>query len=163
MVGSSYIFNRKPGDKVTISGPYGEFFINHSDSEMLYIGGGVGMAHLVLIYTNYLKQLKLEEKFHIGTEVDLKVSYSILNIFRSLEREFKNFKFYLVLSEAKEEDNWTEKKDIDDPNGDGFVGFVHNAAIDQYLSKHEAPEDIELYFCGPPMMNQSVLKMKKKR
>ena len=81
MLASSYIFSRKPGDKVTISGPYGEFFINHSDAEMLYIGGGAGMqSQYVLIYMNYLKQLKLEEKFHIGMVVDLKRSYSILNI-----------------------------------------------------------------------------------
>ena len=74
-------------------------------------------------------------------------------------KEFPNFKFYMVLSDALPDDNWVEKKDIDDPNGDGFVGFVHQAVIDQYLSKHEAPEDIEYYFCGPPMMNQAVLKM----
>ena len=79
--------------------------------------------------------------------------------FRSLEREFKNFKFHLVLSDAQEADNWKPMKDLDDTDGDGFVGFVHQVVIDQYLTKHEAPEDIELYFCGPPMMNQAVLKM----
>ena len=79
--------------------------------------------------------------------------------FRELEREFPNFRFFIVLSEPLPEDNWKVKKDINDPEGDGFLGFVHNAVIEQYLSKHEAPEDIELYFCGPPMMNKAVQKM----
>jgi len=76
-----------------------------------------------------------------------------------LEREFPNFKFYMVLSEPLPEDNWTEKKDIYDEEGDGFLGFVHQAVIDQYLKKHDEPEEIEFYFCGPPLMNQAVLKM----
>ena len=79
--------------------------------------------------------------------------------FRSLERQFSNFKFYLVLSEPAPEDNWKVSKDVDDTEGDGFLGFVHQAVIDQYLSKHESPEDLEVYFCGPPMMNVAVQKM----
>lgn len=78
--------------------------------------------------------------------------------FRELEKKFPNFKFYVVLSEPSEEDNWKVMKDVND-TGDGFLGFVHQAVIDQYLSKHDAPEDIELYFCGPPMMNNAVQKM----
>jgi Na+-transporting NADH:ubiquinone oxidoreductase subunit F len=79
--------------------------------------------------------------------------------FRELEKEFPNFKFYIVLSDPQEEDNWTPMTDVNDAKGDGFTGFVHQAVIDQYLTKHEAPEDIEFYFCGPPMMNQAVVKM----
>ncbi len=158
-VASSYIFGRKPGDKVTISGPYGEFFINHSEAEMLYIGGGAGMAPMRSHLYELFKTLKTGRKvsFWYGGRSRAELFY--IEHFRSLEREFSNFKFYLVLSDAKESDNWIEKKDIDDPNGDGFVGFVHNAVIDQYLVNHETPEDIELYFCGPPMMNQSVIKL----
>ena len=79
--------------------------------------------------------------------------------FRKIEREFPNFKFFIVLSDPAPEDNWVEKKSLDDPNGDGFVGFVHQVVIDKFLANHEAPEDIELYFCGPPLMNQAVIKM----
>ena len=158
-VASSYIFSRKAGDKVTISGPYGEFFINDSDAEMLYIGGGAGMAPMRSHLYELFKTLKTGRKvtFWYGGRSRAELFY--IEHFRSLEREFPNFKFYLVLSEAKDEDNWNEKKDINDDNGDGFVGFVHQVVIDQYLSKHDAPEDIELYFCGPPLMNQAVLKM----
>ena len=158
-VASSYIFSRKPGDKVTISGPYGEFFINDSDAEMLYIGGGAGMAPMRSHLYELFKTIKTGRKVSYWYGGRSRAELFYLEHFRSLEREFSNFRFHLVLSDAKESDNWIEKKDINDPEGDGFVGFVHNAVIDQYLSKHEAPEDIELYFCGPPMMNQSVLKM----
>ena len=82
-----------------------------------------------------------------------------IHYFRDLEKDFPNFKFYMVLSNALPEDNWKEMKDMDDTEGDGFVGFVHQAVIDQYLSKHESPEDIEFYFCGPPMMNAAAFKM----
>jgi Na+-transporting NADH:ubiquinone oxidoreductase subunit F len=82
-----------------------------------------------------------------------------IHYFREIEAQFPNFKFYMVLSDAKPEDNWTVKKDINDTEPDGFVGFVHNAVIKEYLSKHESPEDIEFYFCGPPMMNAAILKM----
>jgi len=158
-VASSYIFGRKPGDKVTISGPYGEFFINHSDAEMLYIGGGAGMAPMRSHLYELFKTLKTGRKVSYWYGGRSRAELFYIEHFRSLEREFSNFKFYLVLSDAQENDNWIEKKDINDPNGDGFVGFVHNAVIDQYLVNHENPEDIELYFCGPPMMNQSVIKL----
>jgi Na+-transporting NADH:ubiquinone oxidoreductase subunit F len=158
-VASSYIFSRKPGDKVTISGPYGEFFINPSDSEMLYIGGGAGMAPMRSHLYELFKTLKTGRKvsYWYGGRSRRELFY--LEHFYSLEKEFPNFKFYVVLSEPLPEDNWTEKKDVDDVDGDGFLGFVHQAVIDQYLTRHESPEDIELYFCGPPLMNKAVLKM----
>lgn len=158
-VASSYIFNQKVGDKVTISGPYGEFFINDSDAEMLYIGGGAGMAPMRSHLYELFKTIKTGRKVTYWYGGRSKAELFYIHYFRDLEREFPNFKFYLVLSDQLPEDNWVEKKDIDDENGDGFVGFVHNAVIDQYLSKHDAPEDIEFYFCGPPMMNQAVIKM----
>tara|TARA_B110000467_G_C18328116_1_gene490763 strand:- start:1259 stop:2572 length:1314 start_codon:yes stop_codon:yes gene_type:complete len=158
-VASSYIFGRKTGDKVTISGPYGEFFINNSEAEMLYIGGGAGMAPMRSHLYELFKTLKTGRKVSYWYGGRSKAELFYLEHFRSLEREFSNFEFYLVLSDAQEGDNWTPMKDMNDTEGDGFVGFVHNAVIDEYLSKHEAPEDIELYFCGPPMMNQAVLKM----
>jgi len=158
-IASSYIFNCKEGDDVIISGPYGEFFINESDAEMLYVGGGAGMAPMRSHLYELFKTLKTGRKvtFWYGGRSRAELFY--IHYFRDLEKEFSNFKFYLVLSEPLETDNWVEKKDIDDPNGDGFLGFVHNAVIDQYLNKHEDPEDIELYFCGPPLMNVAVQKM----
>ena len=158
-VASSYIFNQKTGDKVTISGPYGEFFINDSDSEMLYIGGGAGMAPMRSHLYELFKTIKTGRKVSYWYGGRSKAELFYIEHFRSLEREFKNFKFYLVLSDAHESDNWKEMKDLNDTEGDGFVGFVHNVVIDQYLTKHETPEDIELYFCGPPLMNQAVIKM----
>ncbi len=158
-VASSYIFSRKAGDKVTISGPYGEFFINNSQAEMLYIGGGAGMAPMRSHLYELFKTLKTGRKVSYWYGGRSKRELFYLDHFYSLEKEFPNFNFELVLSEPLEEDNWKEKKDLNDKDGDGFVGFVHQAVIDQYLSKHEAPEDIELYFCGPPLMNQAVLKM----
>lgn len=157
-IASSYIFSRKEGDKVTISGPYGEFFINPSEAEMLYVGGGAGMAPMRSHLYHLFKTLQTGRKvtFWYGGRSKRELFY--LEHFRELEREFDNFKFYLVLSEPLEEDNWEEMSDIHS-DGDGFVGFVHNAVIDQYLEKHEAPEDIELYFCGPPLMNKAVQKM----
>ncbi len=157
-VASSYIFSKKPGDKVIVSGPYGEFFINESDSEMLYVGGGAGMAPMRSHLYHLFKTLKSGRKvtYWYGGRSKRELFYT--EHFRELEREFPNFKFYLVLSEPLEEDNWKAKKDIDDA-GDGFTGFVHQAVIDQYLTKHDAPEDIEFYFCGPPLMNKAVEKM----
>jgi Na+-transporting NADH:ubiquinone oxidoreductase subunit F len=157
-VASSYIFGRKAGDKVTISGPYGEFFINNSEAEMLYIGGGAGMAPMRSHLYELFKTLKTGRKVSYWYGGRSKRELFYLDHFYSLEKEFKNFKFHLVLSEPLEEDNWVEKKTMED-KGDGFVGFVHQAVIDQYLTKHDTPEDIELYFCGPPLMNQAVLKM----
>ena len=158
-VASSYIFSRKPGDKVTISGPYGEFFINESNSEMLYVGGGAGMAPMRSHLYHLFKTLKTGRTVTYWYGGRSKRELFYVEHFRELEREFPNFKFFIVLSEPLPEDNWKVKKDIHDTEGDGFLGFVHNAVIEQYLSKHEAPEDIELYFCGPPMMNKAVQKM----
>lgn len=157
-IASSYIFNQKPGDKVTISGPYGEFFINESDSEMLYVGGGAGMAPMRSHLYHLFRTLETGRKvtFWYGGRSKRELFY--LDHFYKLEKDFPNFKFYLALSEPLEEDNWKIKKDIDDA-GDGFVGFVHNCVIDYYLNHHESPEDIELYFCGPPLMNKAVQKM----
>jgi Na+-transporting NADH:ubiquinone oxidoreductase subunit F len=158
-IASSYIFSRKAGDKVVISGPYGEFFINESDAEMLYVGGGAGMAPMRSHLYHLFKTLKTGRKvtYWYGGRSKRELFYT--NHFRELEKVFPNFKFYLVLSEPLPVDNWVNKKDINDPEGDGFTGFVHNAVINEYLSKHESPEDIELYFCGPPLMNQAVQKM----
>lgn len=146
---SSYVFSRKPGDKITISGPYGEFHIKNTDREMMYIGGGAGMAPL----RSHLFHLLQTEK-----EKNRKITYwyggrSLRELFyveefRALEKEFPNFTFNIALSEPLPEDNWT-----------GYTGFIHNVIIDNYLSKHPEPEEIEFYFCGPPMMNAAVIKM----
>jgi len=157
-VASSYIFNQKVGDKVTISGPYGEFFINESDAEMLYVGGGAGMAPMRSHLYQLFRTLKTGRKVTYWYGGRSKAELFYIHYFRALEKDFPNFKFYLALSEPMEQDNWQVKEDIDAP-GDGFVGFIHQVVIDQYLSKHENPEDIELYFCGPPLMNQAVQKM----
>ena len=157
-IASSYIFNCKEGDKVTISGPYGEFFINESDAEMLYVGGGAGMAPMRSHLYHLFKTLQTNRKVTYWYGGRSKRELFYLDHFYDLEKKFPNFKFYLALSEPLEEDNWKVKESLDD-EGDGFVGFVHNCVIDNYLSKHEAPEDIELYFCGPPLMNKAVQKM----
>lgn len=156
---SSYVFSRKPGDKVTISGPYGEFFIKPTDAEMLYIGGGAGMAPMRSHLFHLFHTLKSGRKVTYWYGGRSKRELFYLDHFKKIEAEFPNFRFFVVLSEPLPEDNWKEKKDVDDREGDGFTGFVHQAVIDQYLSKHEAPEDIEVYFCGPPLMNAAVLKM----
>jgi Na+-transporting NADH:ubiquinone oxidoreductase subunit F len=154
-VASSYIFSKKAGDKVTISGPYGEFFINESDSEMLYVGGGAGMAPMRSHLYELFRTLKTGRKvtFWYGGRSKRELFY--IEHFRALERDFPNFKFYIALSEPMKEDNWKEKTSLDS-EGDGFTGFVHQVVIDHYLNDHEAPEDIEVYFCGPPLMNQAV-------
>jgi len=158
-IASSYIFNLKEGDPAIISGPYGEFFINESESEMLYVGGGAGMAPMRSHLYELFKTMKTDRKVTYWYGGRSRAELFYIHYFRELEDKFPNFKFYMVLSDALPEDNWVEKKDINDENGDGFVGFVHQAVIDQYLSHHEAPEDIEFYFCGPPLMNQAVEKM----
>ncbi len=157
-VASSYIFNQKPGDKVIVSGPYGEFFINDSQAEMLYVGGGAGMAPMRSHLYHLFETLKTGRKVTYWYGGRSKRELFYMDHFRELEKKFPNFKFYVVLSEPSKEDNWKVMKDVND-TGDGFLGFVHQAVIDQYLSKHETPEDIELYFCGPPMMNNAVQKM----
>lgn len=155
---SSYVFGCKPGDKVTISGPYGEFFINDTEAEMVYIGGGAGMAPMRSHLFHLFHTLKTGRQvtFWYGGRSKRELFY--IDHFRDIEKKFPNFKYHLVLSEPQEEDNWKTKNSLED-EGDGFVGFVHNAVIEHHLKPHEAPEDIEFYFCGPPMMNQAVIKM----
>ena len=157
-IASSYIFSLKEGDPVTISGPYGEFFINHSEAEMLYVGGGAGMAPMRSHLYHLFRTLKTGRKvtFWYGGRSKRELFY--IEHFRALERDFPNFKFYVALSEPSEEDKWKVKDGLDG-EGDGFIGFVHQVVIDNYLNHHESPEDIEVYFCGPPLMNQAVEKM----
>jgi Na+-transporting NADH:ubiquinone oxidoreductase subunit F len=157
-VASSYIFGQKPGDKVIISGPYGEFFINESESEMLYVGGGAGMAPMRSHLYHLFKTLKTGRKVTYWYGGRSKRELFYIDHFKSLEKDFPNFKFYMALSEPMEEDNWKVKDGIEG-EGDGFTGFIHNCVIDNYLNLHDSPEDIELYFCGPPLMNKAVQKM----
>ena len=158
-IASSYIFNQKVGDMVTVSGPYGEFFIKDTDAEMLYVGGGAGMAPMRSHLYELFRTVKTGRKVSYWYGGRSKRELFYIDHFKALEKDFPNFKFYMVLSEPLPEDNWKIKKDLKDEAGDGFVGFVHQSLIDNYLSKHETPEDIEFYFCGPPMMNAAVLKM----
>ncbi len=145
---SSYIFSRKPGDKVTVSGPYGEFFIKETDREMMFIGGGAGMAPMRSHIFHLFHTLKTGRKatFWYGARSKKEIFYE--DHFRAIEKEFPNFKFTIALSEPLPEDNW-----------EGATGFIHQVIHDEYLSKHEEPEDIEYYLCGPPMMNDAVTKM----
>ena len=154
---SSYVFDQKPGDKVTISGPYGEFFIKPTKKEMVYVGGGAGMAPL---------RSHLFHLFHTLKTTDRKVSYwyggrtkrelFYIDDFRKIEEEFPNFKFYVALDNPLPEDNWKEMETMES-EGDGFVGYVMPVLNEQYLKNHPEPEEIEYYFCGPPAMNASVL------
>lgn len=145
---SSYIFSRKPGDEVTISGPYGEFFIKDTDAEMVYIGGGAGMAPLRSHIFELFKERKTDRKvsFWYGGRSARELFYQ--DEFEQIAREFPNFSFNVALSDALPEDNWT-----------GYQGFIHQVLHDNYLKDHPAPEDIEYYICGPPMMNSAVFKM----
>ncbi len=145
---SSFIFSRKPGDEVTISGPYGEFFIKDTDAEMVYIGGGAGMAPLRSHIFELFKNRKTNRKvsYWYGGRSMRELFY--VDQFRAIEEEFPNFKFNIALSEPQPEDNW-----------DGYTGFIHQVLLDNYLKEHPAPEDIEYYICGPPMMNAAVFKM----
>ncbi|APZ46505.1 NADH:ubiquinone reductase (Na(+)-transporting) subunit F [Polaribacter reichenbachii] len=158
-VASSYIFNLKKGDKCVISGPYGEFFINESDAEMLYVGGGAGMAPMRSHLYHLFRTLKTGRKVTYWYGGRSKAELFYIEHFRALEKDFPNFKFFIALSDPLEADNWKVKKDINDESGDGFVGFIHNCVIDNYLNHHDSPEDLELYFCGPPLMNKAVQKM----
>ena len=158
-VASSYIFNLKKGDKCVISGPYGEFFINESDAEMLYVGGGAGMAPMRSHLYHLFRTLKTGRKVTYWYGGRSKAELFYIEHFRALEKDFPNFKFFIALSDPTEADNWTKKTDISDEAGDGFVGFIHNCVIENYLNHHDAPEDLELYFCGPPLMNNAVQKM----
>ncbi len=145
---SSYIFSRKPGDKVTISGPYGEFHVKETNREMMFIGGGAGMAPMRShIFDQFLtKRTTRKATFWYGGRSLRELFY--VEDFRRIEAEFPNFKFHIALSEPKPEDNWT-----------GYTGFIHQVIMDNYLKNHPEPEEIEYYLCGPPLMNQAVLKM----
>ena len=142
-ISSSYIFSLKPGDKVTMSGPYGDFHIQETENEILYIGGGAGMAPLRAQILHLFNTVKTGRKvsYWYGARSKKEIFYE--EDFREIERNFPNFKFHIALSDPQPEDNW-----------DGYVGFIHQVILDNYLSKHEAPEDIEYYMCGPgPMAN----------
>jgi len=146
---SSFVFSRKPGDKVTISGPYGEFFLKENNNEMMFIGGGAGMApmrsHLFHLF-HTVRETKKKVTFWYGARSWREVFY--FEEFMAIQKNFPNFSFHLALSEPQSEDNWT-----------GAKGFIHQVIYDQYLSKHEEPEEIDYYLCGPPMMNSAVNKM----
>ena len=145
---SSYIFGQKPGDKVVVSGPYGEFFIKETENEMMFIGGGAGMAPMRSHIFHMYHTVKTSRKatFWYGARSKREIFYE--DHFRAIEKEFPNFRFEIALSEPKEEDKW-----------EGPVGFIHNVIYNEYLSKHEEPEDIEYYLCGPPVMNDAIQKM----
>ncbi len=145
---SSYIFSLKPGDKVTISGPYGEFFARETDNEMIFIGGGAGMAPMRSHIFDQLKRLHSKRKisFWYGAR-SLREAFYVED-FNALQEEFPNFKWTLALSEPLPEDNW-----------EGPTGFIHQVLYDLYLKDHPAPEDCEYYLCGPPMMISAVVKM----
>jgi Na+-transporting NADH:ubiquinone oxidoreductase subunit F len=156
---SSYVFGSKPGDKVTISGPYGEFHINPTDKEMIYIGGGAGMAPLRshIFHLFHTEQTNRKVSYWYGGRSRRELFYT--EHFRNIEKDFPNFKYHIALSAALPEDNWTLKKDVTDPEGDGFTGFIHQSLYDNYLKNHPEPEDIEYYLCGPPLMIDAVMKM----
>lgn len=145
---STYIFSRKPGDKVVISGPYGEFFIKDTEREMVYVGGGAGMAPLRSHIFHLFHTLKTGRKvsYWYGARSKREIFYE--DEFREIEKKFPNFSFHIALSEPLPEDKW-----------DGLTGFIHQVLYDQYLGKLEEPEEIEYYMCGPPMMNDAVQKM----
>ena len=145
---SSYIFNLKPGDTVTVSGPYGEFFARETDNEMVFIGGGAGMAPMRSHIFDQLKRRNSKRKisFWYGAR-SLKETFYV-DEFDALASENENFTWHIALSEPQPEDNWT-----------GYTGFIHKVLHDEYLAKHKAPEDCEYYLCGPPMMNSAVIKM----
>ena len=147
-VASSYVYGRKVGDTVTISGPYGEFFMQETDREMCYIGGGAGMAPLRSHIFHLFHTLKTGRKvsYWYGARSRREVFYE--DHFRRIEKEFPNFSFHIALSEPLPEDNW-----------DGPVGFIHQVVLEHHLDDHEAPEDVEYYLCGPPLMLNAVRKM----
>ena len=142
-ISSSYIFSLKPGDKVRMSGPYGDFHIQDTDAEMLYIGGGAGMAPLRAQILHLFRTLHTNRKvsYWYGARSKKEIFYE--EDFREIEKQFPNFSFHIALSDPQPEDNWT-----------GYTGFIHQVILDNYLKNHEAPEDIEYYMCGPgPMAN----------
>lgn len=145
---SSYIFDLKPGDKVTISGPYGEFFARETENEMVFVGGGAGMAPMRSHIFDQLKRIHSKRKmtFWYGARSLRESFYN--HEFDALQEENENFKWYLALSDPLPEDNWN-----------GYTGFIHQVLLDEYLKDHPAPEDCEYYLCGPPMMNNAVINM----
>ncbi|HEJ9053361.1 NADH:ubiquinone reductase (Na(+)-transporting) subunit F [Serratia marcescens] len=147
---SSYIWSLKPGDKVTISGPFGEFFAKETDAEMIFIGGGAGMAPMRSHIFDQLKRLNSKRKitFWYGARSLREMFYE--DDFNQLQAENDNFTWHVALSDPQPEDNWT-----------GYTGFIHNVLLENYLRNHPAPEDCEFYMCGPPMMNAAVIKMLK--
>ncbi|MFB0982252.1 MAG: NADH:ubiquinone reductase (Na(+)-transporting) subunit F [Alteromonadaceae bacterium] len=147
---SSYIFSLKAGDKVTISGPFGEFFAKETDAEMVFIGGGAGMAPMRSHLFDQLKRLKSKRKisFWYGARSKREMFYE--DDYNGLAAENDNFQWHVALSDPQKEDNW-----------EGMTGFIHNVLHENYLKDHEAPEDCEFYMCGPPMMNAAVIHMLK--
>jgi Na+-transporting NADH:ubiquinone oxidoreductase subunit F len=145
---SSYIFGLKPGDVVTISGPYGEFFAKDSDAEMIFVGGGAGMAPMRAHIFDQLKRLKSARKisYWYGARASKELFYG--EAFTDLAAMHPNFRWQVALSDPQPEDQWT-----------GYTGFIHEVLYEQYLKDHPAPEDCEYYLCGPPMMTAAVIKM----
>lgn len=145
---SSYLFNLKPGDKLTITGPFGEFFAKETDAEMVFVGGGAGMAPMRSHIFDQLTRIKTKRKitFWYGARSLREMFY--LEDFNTLAKENPNFEWHFALSEPLPEDNWT-----------GLTGFIHQVLYEHYLKDHPAPEDCEFYMCGPPMMNSAVIKM----
>lgn len=147
---SSYIWSLKAGDKVTISGPFGEFFAKETDAEMVFIGGGAGMAPMRSHIFDQLKRLKSKRKMSFWYGARSKREMFYVEDFDGLQAENDNFVWHVALSDPQPGDNW-----------DGYTGFIHNVLYENYLKDHEAPEDCEYYMCGPPIMNASVIKMLK--
>lgn len=145
---SSYIFNLKPGDKVIISGPYGEFFAKETDKEMVFIGGGAGMAPMRSHIFDQLKRIKTNRKITFWYGARSKKEMFYVKDFDNLQNKNSNFTWHVALSEPLPEDNW-----------EGYTGFIHQVLYDNYLKGHRSPEDCEYYICGPPIMNSSVLKL----
>ena len=145
---SSYIFNLKPEDKVTISGPFGEFFARDTDKEMIFVGGGAGMAPMRSHLFDQLKRIQTKRKITFWYGARSKREMFYVEDFDGLQRENENFKWFSALSDALPEDNWT-----------GYKGFIHQVLYDEYLKNHPAPEDCEYYLCGPPIMNKCVIDM----
>ncbi|HIG65736.1 MAG TPA: NADH:ubiquinone reductase (Na(+)-transporting) subunit F [Methyloprofundus sp.] len=145
---SSYIFDLKPGDKCTISGPYGEFYAKKTDAEMVFIGGGAGMAPMRSHLFNQLRTLKTDRKITFWYGARSKREMFYVEDFDMLAAENDNFEWHVALSDTLPEDNW-----------DGYTGFIHNVLFEEFLKNHPAPEDCEYYMCGPPIMNSSVINM----
>ncbi|WP_043764713.1 NADH:ubiquinone reductase (Na(+)-transporting) subunit F [Algiphilus aromaticivorans] len=145
---SSYIFGLKPGDNVTISGPFGEFFARETDKEMIFVGGGAGMAPMRSHIFDQLRRIKTDRKMSFWYGARSKNEMFYVEDFNMLAEENDNFDWHVALSEPLPEDNW-----------DGPTGFIHEVLYENYLKDHKAPEDCEFYLCGPPMMNAAMIKM----